>query len=76
MTLTINGSTGQEVNGAPTFNHFTVGNGGSVKNIRSQLVFNGSGPAVTVLLDESAATTQDIVTVTPSQVGMGALDKF
>ena len=29
-----------------------------------------------MLLDDSAATTQDIVTVTPSQVGMGALDKF
>ncbi|HZV03940.1 MAG TPA: hypothetical protein VE999_02520 [Gemmataceae bacterium] len=76
MTLTINGSTGQEVNGADTFNHFTVGDSGSVKNIRSHLVLNGSGPADTVLLDDSAATTQDIVTVTPTQVGMGAQDKF
>jgi hypothetical protein len=77
MTLTINGSTGQEVKtGAPTFNHFTVGNAGSNKNIRSHLIFNGSGPTDTVLLDDSAATTQDIVTLTPSQVGMGARDKF
>jgi hypothetical protein len=74
--LTINGSTGQRVKtGDPTVNQFTVGSG-TVKTIRSPLTLNGSGPADTLLVDDSSATTQDVVTVTGTQVGTAALDHF
>ena len=57
-------------------NTFTVGVNGSVKNVRSAVTLNGSGTNSSVLIDDSQALTQDKVTVTPSQVGAGALDQF
>jgi hypothetical protein len=62
--------------GGGTVNQFIVGANGSVKNIHSQLTLNGSGPSDTLLVDDSQATTQDKVTVTPTQVGAGAADQF
>jgi hypothetical protein len=81
MPVAITGSTGPRVSvpgipGGPTVNQFIVGFNGSVKNIRSQLTLNGSGPSDTLLVDDSQATTQDKVTVTPTQVGAGAADQF
>jgi hypothetical protein len=56
---------------------FTVGANGSVKNIRSPLTLNGSGPNATLLIDDSQALTTDKVTVTASQVGAAAAtDQF
>jgi hypothetical protein len=55
---------------------FFVGANGSVKNIRSLLILNGNGPKDTLLVDDSQATTQDRVTVTPNQVGGAAADQF
>jgi hypothetical protein len=63
------------VNGGPA-SQFTVGANGSVKNIRSQLTLNGSGPNDTLLVDDSQATALDNVTVTPTQVGAAATDQF
>jgi hypothetical protein len=81
MPVAITGSTGSRVSvpgipGGPTVNRFIVGLNGSVKNIRSQLTLNGSGPGDTLLVDDSQATLQDKVTVTPTQVGAGATDQF
>src|SRR5262249_13598040 len=69
--VTVNSSSG-----GGTVNRFVVGAGGSVKNIRSQLTLNGSGSHDTLLLDDSQATTQDMVTVTSTQVGAAATDQF
>jgi hypothetical protein len=55
---------------------FSVGAGGSVKNVRSPLTFRGGGSYSSLLLDDSAATAQDKVTVTPAQVGAAAADQF
>jgi hypothetical protein len=55
---------------------FIVGANGSVKNIRSPLTLSGNGPKDTLLLDDSQATAQDKVTVTPTQVGAAATDQF
>jgi hypothetical protein len=79
--LTINSQTGDKpwTLGDPernTFNQFQVGSASSVKNIRSALTLNGASSADTLLLDDSAAKTQDKVTVTPTQVGTAALDTF
>jgi hypothetical protein len=60
----------------PTWNRFQVGTTGSVKSIRSALTLNGASSADTLLLDDSATSTQDKVTVSPTQVGTAALDKF
>jgi hypothetical protein len=81
MPVAITGSTGSRVSvpgipWGPTVNQFIVGLNGSVKNIRSQLTLNGSGPGDTLLVDDSQATLQDKVTVTPTQVGAGAADQF
>src|SRR5262249_10059800 len=62
--------------GGGTVNQFVVGANGSVKNIRSALTLNGSGPSDTLLVDDSQATSQDKVTVTPTQVGAAATDQF
>jgi hypothetical protein len=59
----------------PTINQFLVG-GGTAENIHSRLTLNGSGPNDTLLVDDSKATTQDQVTVTPMQVGTAASDEF
>jgi hypothetical protein len=64
------------INTSPGANQFIVGGNGSVKNIRSQLTLHGSGPNNTLLVDDSQATTQDKVTVTPTQVGAAAADQF
>jgi hypothetical protein len=58
-----------------TWNHFTLG-GLTVKNIRGPVTLNGSGAADTMLVDDSAATAQDIVTITAAQVGTAARDQF
>ena len=81
MPVAITGSTGFRVSvpgipGGPTVNQFIVGLNGSVKNIRSPLTLHGSGPNDTLLVDDSQATTQDKVTVTPTQVGAAAADQF
>jgi hypothetical protein len=55
---------------------FVVGANGSVKNIRSQLTLSGNGPKDTLVVDDSQATSQDKVTVTPTQVGAAATDQF
>jgi hypothetical protein len=65
VPATVNASTG---------NQFVVGAKGSVKNIRSHLTLSGAND--TLLVDDSQATTQDKVTVTPTQVGAGAADQF
>jgi hypothetical protein len=81
VPVTVNTSTGPRAvtggsNGGGTVNQFVVGVNGSVKNIRSQLTLNGSGPNDTLLVDDSHATAQDNVTVTPTQVGAAATDQF
>jgi hypothetical protein len=66
-----------KINGAAgTTNQFVVGMNGSVKNIRSRLTLNGAGPKDTLLVDDSLSTSQDKVTVTPTQVGSAATDQF
>jgi hypothetical protein len=50
----------------------TVGDS-SVKRIRSQVTVSGPGSLV---VDDSAAASQDRVTVTPTQVGAAAADQF
>jgi hypothetical protein len=66
-----------KVNGAAgATNQFGVGVSGSVKNIRSQLTINGGGPKDTLLIDDSQSTSQDKVTITPTQVGSAATDQF
>jgi hypothetical protein len=47
-----------------------------VKNLHGGLTLQGSGPNDSLLLDDSAATTPDRVTVTPTQVGAAAADNF
>jgi hypothetical protein len=81
--VTINASTGdrpetfkpRDQRERATINQFQVGNG-TVQNIRSALTLHASGATDTLLVDDSGATTQDIVTVTPTQVGAAATDKF
>jgi hypothetical protein len=58
--------------GGTTANQFQV----AVKNLHSVLTLHGSGPNDTLLLDDSGATTQDIVSVTAAQVGAPATDRF
>ena len=53
----------------------------SVKSIKSQLTLTGNGAGSATVIDDSAATTSDHVTVGngpsgPVQVGMGATNKF
>jgi hypothetical protein len=62
--------------GGTATSQIIVGANGSVKNVRSSLTVNGSSPQATLLVEDSQATTQDAVTVTPTQVGAGALDQF
>jgi hypothetical protein len=81
MPVAITGRTGSRVAvpgtpGGPTVNRFFVGLNGSVKNIRSQLTLNGSALTDTLLVDDSQAVAQDIVTVTPTQIGAAATDQF
>jgi hypothetical protein len=64
------------INAGPAVSQFSVGGNGSVKNIRSQLTLHGSGPSETLLVDDSQATTQDKVTVTPTQLGAAEADQF
>jgi hypothetical protein len=76
--LTITASTDQWLD---TVNHFVVGDNGSVKNIRSQLTFNGSSPADSVLVDDSSSTTLDVLAIANGQsgdvqVGMGVGNQF
>jgi hypothetical protein len=63
------------VAGAAT-RQITIGVNGSVKNVRSRVTINGSGLNEMLLLDDSQATAQDKVTVTPTQVGAAATDQF
>jgi hypothetical protein len=74
--VTINGNTGDRPFGGQTVNQFQLGSGGSVKNIRSLVTVQGSGTADLLLLDDSNATTRDIVTVNATQIGMTAGDAF
>jgi hypothetical protein len=75
--VVINGQTGDKpwqphIPERSTWNHFTMGG----KSIHSQVTLNGSGPADTLLVDDSAATTEDTVTVTSTEVGRAARDQF
>jgi hypothetical protein len=86
MPVTITGSTGSRVSvpgtpGGSTVNRLVVGLNGSVKSIHSQLTFDGSSASDTVLVDDSQATLQDIVTVANGtandvQLGLAATDQF
>jgi hypothetical protein len=64
------------VNAGSSANRFTVGSGGTVKNVHSLLTLNGDGAGDALVLDDSAATVQDAVTVAPAQAGAGAADQF
>jgi hypothetical protein len=57
-------------------NTFTVGNAGSVKGVRSALSLTGAGAASSLMVDDSAATTADRVTINATQVGAAATDRF
>jgi hypothetical protein len=59
-----------------SFNQFTIGANGSVKNIRGQVTLNGSGPSDSVLIDDSQDTQQDKVTVTGAQVTSTTAGEF
>jgi hypothetical protein len=88
--LTINAKTGARpvsftnftgVLGGLTANQFVVGSLGTVKNVHSRLTLNGSGPADTVLVDDSRALSQDKVTIAGGkpnevQLGMAPVDQF
>jgi hypothetical protein len=86
MPVVITGSTGSRVSvpgtpGGPTVNRFIVGLNGSVKSIHSQLTFNGSSAGDTIVVDDSQATLQDVVTMANGksndvQLGMAATDQF
>jgi hypothetical protein len=81
IPVAITGSTGSRVAvpgtlGGPTVNRFILGLNGSVKNIRSALTLNASSANDTLVIDDSQATAQDKVTVTPTQVGAAAADQF
>lgn len=51
-----------------------MANNGSVKAIRSALTLTGGGASSSLLVNDSLATTQDKVTVTPTQVGSAVGD--
>jgi hypothetical protein len=88
--LTINAKTGLRptsfasftgVSGGLTANQFVVGSLGTVKNVHSLLILNGSGPADTVLVDDSRALSLDRVTIAVGkpnevQLGMAPADQF
>jgi hypothetical protein len=60
--------------GGLTTDQFVVGSLGTVKNVHSRLTLNGSGPADTVLVDDSRALSQDKVTIAggqPNEVQLG-----
>jgi hypothetical protein len=59
----------------------TGGNGSNqttvaVKGLHSPLTLNGTGAGDRVVLDDAGATSQDRVTMTPTQVGAAAADRF
>jgi hypothetical protein len=58
-----------------TINQFVVGSG-TLQNIRSALTVHGAGATDTLVVDDGSAATQDMVTVTATQVGAAAGDKF
>ncbi len=64
-----------------TTNTFKVGHKHTVKEIRSQLTLNGSSPKDSVVVDDSKATSQDLVTIANGQsndvqLGMAVSDEF